>query len=181
MKNHNRIQNQLSAYLDDELSPEQRISIEAHLSECHECTEILADFQQNRQSIGALTHEAPPIADLVLPQLADRGPVRQRVLPTLGELWDWVSRPAISGVGALAMVGLVLALVYFNMMMPSSEDTSTSDSDPLDFYLTMHTEDAAHNPLYSYTVVDSLGTDTAISDTAVEDSTDLLLEVHLGD
>ena len=179
MKNHNRIQNQLSAYLDDELSPEQRISIEEHLSECHECAEILADFQQNRQSIGALTHEAPPIADLVLPQLADRGPVRQRVLPTFGELWDWVCRPAISGVGALAMVGLVLALVYFNMMMPSPEDTSTSD--PLDFYLTMHTEDAAHNPLYSYTVVDSLGADTAISDTAVEDSTDLLLEVHLGD
>ena len=77
------------------------------------------------------------------------------------------------------MVGLVLALVYFNMMMPSSEDISTSD--PLDFYLTMHTEDAAHNPLYSYTVVDSLGADTAISDTAVEDSTNLLLEVHLGD
>ena len=179
MKNHNRIQNQLSAYLDDELSLEQRVSIEAHLSECHECAEILVDFQQNRQSIGALTHEAPPIADLVLPQLVDRDPVRQKVLPTFGELWDWVCRPAISGVGALAMVGLVLALVYFNLMMPGSEDTYTSDQ--LDFYLTMHTEDTAYNPLYSYTVVDSLGTDTTISDTTVEDNTDFLLEVHLGD
>ena len=179
MKNHTRIQNQLSAYLDEELSPEQRMIVETHLNECHECTEMLADFQQNRQSIGALTHEAPPIVDLVLPQLADRGPVRRKVLPTFGELWDWVCRPAISGVGALAMVGLVLALVYFNLMMPSSEDTYTSDQ--LDFYLTMHTEDTAYNPLYSYTAVDSLGIDTTISDTTVEDNTDFLLEVHLGD
>ena len=179
MKNHDRIQKQLSAYLDDELSSEQRMSIEAHLSECHECTEIIADFQRNRQWIGALTHEAPPIADTVLPQLADRGPVRRKLLPSFSELWDWVCRPAISGVGALAMVGLVLALVYFNLMMPGSEDTYTSDS--LDFYLTVHTEDAAYNPLYSYAVADSFSVDTNIPDTTVEDNTDFLLEVHLGD
>ena len=179
MKNHTRIQNQLSAYLDDELSPEQRMSIKAHLSECHECAEILADFQQNRQSIGALTHEAPPIADIVLPQLADRGPVRQKFFPSFSELWDWVSRPAISGVGALAMVGLVVALVYFNLMMPGSQDTYTAD--PLDFYLAVHTEDTAYNPLHSYAVTDALGTDTNTSDTTTEDNTDLLLEVHLGD
>lgn len=77
------------------------------------------------------------------------------------------------------MVGLALGLVYFNLTMPSSEDVYTSDQ--LDFYLTMHTEDTAYNPLYSYTVVDSLGTDTPISDTTVEDNTDFLLEVHLGD
>ena len=63
MKNHDRIQNQLSAYLDNELSPEQRTIVETHLSECHECADMLADFQRNRQWIGALTHEAPPIAD----------------------------------------------------------------------------------------------------------------------
>lgn len=179
MRNHNRIQNQLSAYLDNELSPAQRINIEAHLSECNECTEMLADFQRNRQWIGALTHEAPPIADQVLPQLADRGPVRRKLLPSFGELWDWVCRPAISGVGALATVGLVLALVYFNLMTPVSEDTYPSDS--LDFYLAVHTEDAAYNPLYSYAVTDSFGIDTNIPEATVEDNTDLLLEVHLGD
>ena len=170
----------LSAYLDDELSPEQRISIEAHLSECHECTEILTDFQRNRQWIGALTHEAPPIADTVLPQLADRGPVRRKVFPTFGELWDWVCRPAISGVGALATVSLVLALVYFNLMMPGSRRH---------IYLRFprflpdrsHRGDAAYNPLYSYAVADSFSVDTNIPDTTVEDNTDLLLEVHLGD
>ena len=179
MRNHDRIQNQLSAYLDNELSPEQRMTIEAHLSECHECTEMLANFQRNRQWISALTHEAPPIADTVLPQLADRGPVRRKRLPSFGELWDWVCRPAISGVGALAMVGLVLALVYFNLMMPVSEDVYTAD--PLDFYLTVHTEDAAYNPLYSYAVVDSFGADINSTETTIADNTDLLLEVHLGD
>ena len=179
MRNHSRIQNQLSAYLDNELSLEQRTVVETHLSKCHECTEMLADFQRNRQWIGALTHEAPPIADTVLPQLTDRGPVRRRLLPTFGELWDWVCRPAISGVGALAMVGLVLALVYFNLMLPDSEDTYTSD--PLDFYLAVHTEDTTYNPLHSYAVTDSSGVDTNIPDTTVEDNTALLLEVHLGD
>ena len=179
MKNHDRIQNQLSAYLDNELSPEQRTIVETHLSECHECADMLADFQRNRQWIGALTHEAPPIAAQVLPQLADRGPVRRKLLPSFGELWDWVCRPAISGVGVLAMVGLVLALVYFNLMMPESQDTYPSDS--LDFYLTVHTEDTVYNPLYSYAVTDSFGVDINIPDPTIEDSTDLLLEVHLGD
>lgn len=179
MKHHNRIQNQISAYLDDELSPEQRTIVETHLSECHECAEILADFQQNRQWMGALTHEAPPIADLVLPQLADRGAARRKLFPSFGELWDWVCRPAISGVGALVTVGLVLTLVYFNLMMPGSKDTYSSDS--LDFYLTVHTEDTAYNPLYSYAVTDSFGVDTNIPETTIEDNTDLLLEVHLGD
>ena len=77
------------------------------------------------------------------------------------------------------MVGLVLALVYFNLMMPGSEDTYTADS--LDFYLTVHTEDTAYNPLYSYAVADSFGVDTNIPDTTIEDNTDFLLEVHLGD
>ena len=179
MKNHDRIQNQLSAYLDNALNPEQRTIVETHLSECHECTGMLADFQRNRQWIGALTHEAPPIADQVLPRLADRGPVRPKLFPSFGELWDWVCRPAISGAGALAMVGLVLALVYFNLMTPSSEDTYTSD--PLDFYLAVHTEDTTYNPLHSYTVTDSFGVDTNIPDTTVEDNTAFLLEVHLGD
>ncbi len=179
MRNHNRIQNQLSAYLDNELSPEQRVNIDTHLSECHECTEMLADFQRNRQWIDALTHEAPPIVDQVLSQLEDRGPVRRKIFPTFDELWDWVCRPAISGVGALATVGLVVAFVYFNLMMPGSEDTYTAD--PLDYYLTVHTEDAAYNPLYSYAVTDSFGVDTNIPDSTVQDNTDLLLEVHLGD
>ena len=179
MKNHNRIQNQLSAYLDNELSPEQRMSIEVHLGECHECAQILADFQRNRRWIGALTHEAPPIADLVIPQLIDRGPVRRKFFPSFSELWDWACRPAISGVGALATVGLVLVLVYFNLMMPGPENTYTAD--PLDFYLTVHTEDAAYNPLYSYAVAGSSGVEINGSNTTVEDTTDLLLEVHLGD
>ncbi len=179
MKNHDRIQNQLSAYLDHEFGPEQRIIVEAHLSECHECSEMLAEFQRNRQWIAALTHEAPPVADLVLPQLADRGPVRRRFFPSFSELWDWVCRPAIRGVGALATVSLVLALIYFNLMMPGSKDTYTSD--PLDFYLTVHTEDTAYNPLHSYAVADSFSVDINTPDTTVADNTDLLLEVHLGD
>ena len=48
---HNRIQKQLSAYLDDQLNPESRARVEAHLDTCDECVEILSNFQQNRQAI----------------------------------------------------------------------------------------------------------------------------------
>ena len=98
MKNHDRIQNQLSAYLDNELSPEQRTVVETHLSECRECTEMLADFQRNRQWISALTHEAPPIADQVLPQLTDRGPFDENCSPALVN----------SGIGCVAQPSVAL-------------------------------------------------------------------------
>ena len=56
---HQKIQNQLSAYLDNELKPEVRRMVEKHLIDCQDCKDMLEDFQHNRQQISDLIHPAP--------------------------------------------------------------------------------------------------------------------------
>ena len=168
---HNRIENQLSAYLDDQLSSEKRVKVEAHLNTCDECAKMLADFQQNRQRIGALEHQAPPIADLVLPQLRDRGPVQRKFLPNTEDFRRWFFRPVTGGTFALISACLLLALVYLNLT-PVSED-------PLDLYLAMHTQHSVYYSSQSDGASDSL--DTNIPSATAEDDTDIFLEVYLGE
>ncbi|MDE0300097.1 MAG: zf-HC2 domain-containing protein [Candidatus Poribacteria bacterium] len=169
---HKRIQNQLSAYLDDQLSPENRARIEAHLNTCDECVEMLSDFRRNRQCFGALKHEAPPIADLVLPQLSDRGPVRRRLLPSAEEFRRWFFRPVTGGTFAVVSACLLFALVYLNL-------TPTSD-DSLDLYLSEHTRYSVYSTR-SEDANDSIDLNGAQSTTNVEEDTDFLLEVFLGE
>ena len=57
--NHKHIQNELSAYIDNELIPNRYKEIEAHLRSCKECTEMLSAFQKNRQMIADRLHPVP--------------------------------------------------------------------------------------------------------------------------
>ena len=57
--NHQRIQKELSAYLDNTLSPNRHKQIEAHLRSCDECSEMLAAFQTNRQMIADIARPVP--------------------------------------------------------------------------------------------------------------------------
>ena len=57
--NHRRIQEELSAYLDNELSPNRHKQIETHLRTCDECSEILATFEKNRQIVANIAHPVP--------------------------------------------------------------------------------------------------------------------------
>ena len=57
--NHKRIQDNLSAYLDNELTPSRHKQVEAHLRSCEECSDMLSAFQQNRQMVADLSHPAP--------------------------------------------------------------------------------------------------------------------------
>lgn len=171
--NHNRIQKQLSAYLDDQLNPESRARVEAHLNTCDECVEMLSDFQQNRQSIGALKHEAPPIAELVLPQLSDRGPVRRSFLPSMEDIRQWFFRPVMGGTFAVVSACLLFALVYFNLT-PTSNDS-------LDLYLSEHTQYSVYHSTQSDDATDSIDSNGVQSAANVEDDTNLFFEVYLGD
>ena len=172
---HNHIQKQLSAYLDDRISLESRARVEAHLNTCNECVEMLSDFQQNRQSIGALRHVAPPIADLVLPQLSDRGAVRRSFLPSAEDIRQWFFRPVMGGTFAVVSACLLFAMVYFNL-------TPTSDSDDsLDLYLSEHTQYSVYYSSHSDGATDSLDSNGALSPTNVEEDTNFFLEVYLGD
>ena len=43
---HQEITEQLSEYLDDELTPPEREAVEAHLQECEECRDTLTDLRR---------------------------------------------------------------------------------------------------------------------------------------
>lgn len=58
--NHRKIQQELSAYLDNELAPSRHKQIEAHLRSCDECSDMLSAFQENRQMIANIAHPVPP-------------------------------------------------------------------------------------------------------------------------
>lgn len=171
--NHNRIEKQLSAYLDAELSPENRTKVEAHLRTCHECAGMLSDFQQNRRRIGALRHQAPPIADLVLSQLPDRGPVQRRFLPNAQDFRRWFFRPVTGGAFGFISACILSALIYFNLT-PAAEDS-------LDAYLEMHMQNSVHYLPQSIGGNESLDSSTLTASTTPNDDTDFFLEVYLGD
>ncbi len=56
---HQKIQEELSAYLDNELSPSRHKQIEAHLHSCVECSDILAAFEENRQRVVNIARPVP--------------------------------------------------------------------------------------------------------------------------
>ena len=70
--NHRQIQNALSAYLDDELSPSARKQVEAHLRTCDECSDMLAAFQENSARIRDFVHPAPPIKEMVMVKIHEQ-------------------------------------------------------------------------------------------------------------
>jgi anti-sigma factor RsiW len=64
----------MSAYIDDELGRAMRRRLMHHLSECHECRELLVSLKQLLAVLGgaaaAEVHEpAPPLAAAVLARL----------------------------------------------------------------------------------------------------------------
>src|SRR3954464_9367362 len=67
---HEEIAEQLSEYLDDELTPAERDAVEAHLRECGECASTLEDLRRVVHGAASL-RDATPAADL-WPDIAAR-------------------------------------------------------------------------------------------------------------
>ena len=152
-KIHAEFQDELSAYLDDELVPAMRERIETHLHSCNECADMLSAFRENRERIKMLEH-APPesIHDAVMtkirPQTTDAqveeststkwAPDIRRWLPDLGR---WFFQPVTAGATGILTLALILGALYF-----SPNDTQYEE--PIDFYFELHAEQV-DNPLKS--------------------------------
>jgi anti-sigma factor RsiW len=80
----------LSAYLDDELDPTERRSVETHLVGCDECTSERDDLARVRSWVRDL-----PVLEAPIPLSARRRP-----------MWTWA---AASVAAASLAIGLVLA------------------------------------------------------------------------
>jgi anti-sigma factor RsiW len=94
----------LSEYLDDELTPTERASIEAHLEACRDCSAVLGDL---RRVVDRARHleDRPPRRDL-WPGIARRigaTPARPRVM---GRTWSFsVPQLAAAAVALMTLSG----------------------------------------------------------------------------
>ena len=154
-KIHEQLQEDLSAYFDNELAPDRQQRIEAHLHTCGECSDLLATFQQNRERIKGLEHPAPSsIQTAVMAQIREQAAEanketsgekssRSRRLPDIGrwlpDFGRWFLRPVTAGATGILTLALILGALYFYPTAPQYEDT-------LDFYYGLHTEQI-DNPL----------------------------------
>jgi hypothetical protein len=99
----------LSRFVDGELSSDERIRIEEHLSGCEACRQLLSIFQKNENLLGgALSSEAfgYNVVESVLTQIKKESPPEAR--PVEEGPMDWVrSRPWVQlAAAAVLVIGL---------------------------------------------------------------------------
>lgn len=102
-----KIEELLSLYVENELSPGEKRKVKAHLKECPDCSALLSFMKETRESLAGL------------PELEVSKKLLQRlyVIPErkqkLRKRFDFLLRPALQPVFAVASVFLILASFYF--------------------------------------------------------------------
>ena len=168
---HQRIQKHISAYLDNELASVMRKKVDEHLRVCKECTDMLADFKENRGRIAELVHPAPSMKDVVLAKIRETEAVPPNDF--LSILRRWVFRPFTVGATAFSTACFILAIFYFSHSQGPQYD------ELLDFYFEVHTEEVANNPLKSNVTTPLIrsATDTEY----IGEDTETLLNLYFGE
>jgi hypothetical protein len=146
-------QEQLSAYLDGELSLTERQTLERHLPTCARCQEALAQLRTVRQLLHAMPAPALP-RSFTLPTTGNVPapvPLRTRAEPVRAPQAPRVAARIAQQVGALAAaVGLVLLLgsALLGQTLPRGLSTSAGQAAPA---TSKSTEQRASTPLISGT------------------------------
>ncbi len=181
-KIHAEFQDELSAYMDNELAPAMRARMETHLHACSECSDMVSAFRENRARVRRLEHPAPAtIKDAVMAKIQEQVAEAdvERAAPTprfpdigkwLPDLGRWFFRPVTAGATAVLTLALILGALYFQPNTPEYDET-------LDFYFGLHTEQLADNPLKS-NVGRSLGQESS-SIESIGETEELFLDLYL--
>ncbi|RKU20842.1 hypothetical protein C6499_22955 [Candidatus Poribacteria bacterium] len=181
-KIHTQFQDELSAYLDNELNPTTCQRVEAHLHSCSECADMLSALRENRERVKSLEHPAPAsIHDTVMAKIRQQTAdvhveesTPTRWLPDLGrwlpDLGRWFFRPVTAGATGILTLALILGALYF---YPSS----TQYDDTLDFYFELHAEQV-DNPLKSNVGLVSTTSTVEPSSTETADDADAFLDLY---
>ena len=180
-KIHTEFQDELSAYIDNELAPAMRERIETHLHACSECADMVSAFRENRERIQRLEHPAPvAIKDAVMAKIHEQAAadveksVRTPWLPDIGkwlpDLGRWFFRPLTAGATAVLTLALILGALYFQPNTPQYDET-------LDFYFGLHTEQLTDNPLKS-NVGRSFDEESSFIE-PIDDTEELFLDLYL--
>ena len=187
-KIHAQFQDELSAYLDDELAPAARQRIETHLHACDECTDMIGTLRENRGRVKRFAHAAPPSFEgAVMAKIRQQAAEAHSKVSTprswildirrwMPDLGRWFFRPVTAGATGMLTLVLILGALYFYPTGSQYEET-------LDFYFGIHTEQLIDNTLesdlgdsflHTTSSEDSLTTETA-------DDTELFLNLYLED
>ena len=184
-KIHAEFQDELSAYLDNELAPAMRERVETHIHACNACTEMLTAFRQNRSLIRNLEQPAPAslktaVMAKIREQAAKKDSARSPQIGWLPNLVRWIpdfgrwfSRPVTAGATGILTLALILGALYFY-------PTGTQYEQTLDFYFGLHTEQLADNPLESNIGISFSTTPSEEPlSTGTVDDTELFLDLYL--
>ena len=101
-----RIEELLSPYLEEELSPEDRQSVERHLSSCPDCTELLSFMKEANSALTAFPEVE--VSKSLRNRLYEIPVKKKKFSFTL----DFLLRPALQPVLAAATILLILISFY---------------------------------------------------------------------
>lgn len=115
---HGRISEQFSAYLDDDLPPPDKASVEQHLATCIQCR---TDLERFRATIGRLSQLKRKAPGDFLPAVQHQIHTRSRGR-FFGKRWLLFGRVPFEWVSLLMIVAM---LVYYIITMQSSPTSVT--------------------------------------------------------
>jgi hypothetical protein len=183
---HRRIQKQLSAYLDDELSERRRRRVEKHLSSCEDCSLLLQELREISESVASLRQTAPEDLWFAINAKLESVTSPPRSSLARGRRWTWeriypIMKPVAATIGIILIVGTIFIRVLLDKPTEIKPDYTQ-----MDIYLTAHTQYYAQKMLTTDAVIDleQLNSDTeSIQQQQINDSSeiDFYLSVYLGD
>lgn len=149
MSEPHRLQHQLSAYLDGELSPEEMADVRRHLAGCEACAAELEGLRFTKRLLGRL--ESPTLPRDFAAGLWARidRPERRR--------WTWWPRPAM----ALAAVVLALILVGVPLVRGHLDRLKAAEVGP-DLFIRSYVPAAAADPFIDRAFLGLVTTDAGL-------------------
>ena len=115
---------ELSAYLDGELSAEERVGLEAHLRTCQACKSTLADLELVKTTLAAIPKVKAPagLAANIHREVACEKPIA-RIQPIHAARRKMLWGPAAVGLAAMLMLSLLAFLVLPALVDRAKEGT----------------------------------------------------------
>lgn len=141
MMNHARLERQLSAYVDNELTADDAQQVRTHLETCTHCRDELHRLEQLKRLLGAMPERVP--APHVWDELRQRleAPAPQESAGLLDAIRNAFRRPAL----AVAAAAFVILLIAFPLVKGRIDRLRAAEVGP-DVFVREHALTAVADP-----------------------------------
>ncbi len=136
-----RLQQQLSAYLDGELAPDEMAEVRRHLSDCLTCQEELEGLRLVKSTLAGLKQPELP-ADFVAGVWERIEQPSAQAVSRWADPWAWLRRPAL----AAAAVALAIVLAAVPLVRGHLGRLRAAEVSP-DLFIRTYMPSAAEDPL----------------------------------